>query len=59
MKNSKTAEAYVLDRMMYLLEEGSVRYLTQHDDNFGDFVSQLYAKLNDRATYLRSSRVAA
>lgn len=56
MKNSQTAEAHVLDRMMYLLEEGSVRHLAQQDATFGDFVDQLYSKLHDKAQVIRGQR---
>jgi hypothetical protein len=53
MKNKLSAEAHVLDRLMYLLEENSVRHLVQQDESFAHYVDKLYAQINAKSVRLR------
>lgn len=57
MKNKLQAEAYVLDRVMYMLDEYSVRYLTEEDEMFGDYVNKLYAQVHAKSRQLRRQAV--
>ncbi len=59
MKHPQQAEAHVLDRMMHLLEEGSVRHLAASDETFGDFVQEVYRTLSDRAQAIRHAQPTA
>lgn len=54
MKNTVTAEAHVLDRVMHLLEERSVTHLMQHDRTFAEYISNLYTDINTESIKLRS-----
>jgi hypothetical protein len=53
MRNNKQAEVHVLDRLMYLLEERSVRQLAARDESFEVYVSELYQSLQGRAQMLQ------
>jgi hypothetical protein len=52
MKRREDAEAEVLDRLMHLLEEGSVSHLIQEDHGFGVFIGGLYETLQNKAEHL-------
>jgi hypothetical protein len=49
---SKQAEAHVLDRMLYLLEENSVSHLAAGDRSFADFVNELYDTIRRQASIM-------
>lgn len=53
MKQQVNAEIQVLDRILYLLEEGSVSRLAVDDSNFGDFIERLYLTVDSESTQLR------
>ena len=53
MKQQTNQQAHVLDRVMYLLEEGSVGYLAEKDESFATFIEGLYQTVDARATQLR------
>lgn len=52
MQKQLVAEISVLDRVMYLLEEKSVRHIAEHDHGFHEFISQLYEEVNHKAVAL-------
>jgi hypothetical protein len=54
MKNKNRAEAQVLDRLMYLLEEESVGRLVDNDTDFAKFVEDLYGTLQTRTLTMQS-----
>jgi hypothetical protein len=47
------AEVVILDRIMYLLEEGSVSHLLEQDASFRSFVHDLFQQLNDHSRHLQ------
>jgi hypothetical protein len=53
MKQQADKQAHVLDRVMYLLEEGSVGYLAEKDESFAEFIDTLYQTVDAKATRLR------
>ena len=55
MKKQKIAEAHALERVLYMLEEGSVAHLSKQDLAFGQFIEQLYQTVNVKAHSLRST----
>lgn len=55
MKSAQTAEIHILERVMYLLEEGSVRHVASQDDSFQHYVANLYDSLETRAQQLRTT----
>jgi hypothetical protein len=52
MNNTVDAEATILDRIMDMLEEGSVTYLTAQDDCFAEFIGRLYSAVNEQSRAL-------
>jgi hypothetical protein len=52
MKRRKDAEAEVLDRLIHLLEEGSVTRLTGEDYRFGKFIDGLSVIIRNQAERL-------
>jgi hypothetical protein len=55
MKKDLQAEAHVLDRVMHLLEERSVAQLMSEDDNFADYIADLYSNVSSKSKRLRST----
>lgn len=55
MKNTLSAEAHVLDRLLYMLEENSVQQLMRKDAAFADYVAELYTRIDAKSVDLRSA----
>lgn len=53
MKNQTNAQIDALNRMMYMLEEGSIGRLMEHDVQFEAFIGKLYDKLQFKAAQLQ------
>jgi hypothetical protein len=53
--NTLKKEAHILDRMMLMLDEYSVRYVVEQDEKFGDYIEGLYAQIYDKSRQLRST----
>jgi hypothetical protein len=47
------AEANVLDRIMYVLEEYPVQYLAEQDEVFAGYISKLYSQVRAKSSQLR------
>lgn len=58
MKTTK-AEAHVLDRILHLLEEGSVRHLVEADEHFARYIETLYDGLHDKSVSLHATKQLA
>lgn len=54
MKDTLNAEAYVLDRLLRLLEENSVQHLVMRDDRFAEYIDKLYSQIGRQSRDLRS-----
>ena len=52
MKQRKDAEVAILDRLMHMLEEGSVSHLSSEDNRFGEFINELYEIIYKQAEQL-------
>lgn len=52
MKQLNRAEAHVLYRMLYLLEEKSVKRLMEQDENFEKYITDMYATINSKYSSL-------
>jgi hypothetical protein len=52
MNTTLYAEASVLERIMHMLEEGSVTHLVEQDHRFADFIDHLYATVNEKTEAL-------
>jgi hypothetical protein len=53
MDKRTNAEVEVLDRIIDMLEEGSVSRLAEEDHNFSTFIEHLYQTVNDKAFTLQ------
>ncbi len=52
-KKQLQAEAHVLERVMYLLEEKSVLQLMQEDGEFAHYIRELYSSLDAKTAALQ------
>jgi hypothetical protein len=48
------AEVHVLDRLMDMLEEGSVSFLTKEDPKFANYIQEIYSSLYSKSSVLRT-----
>lgn len=58
MKNKLKAEAHVMERLIDLLEEGSVTHLMQEDDTFAGYIDDLYSRITATSMHLRRVQLA-
>ncbi len=53
MKKQSKAEALILERVLDLLDEGSVTHLMRQDEHFASYIVDLYSSLQAMSLNLR------
>jgi signal-transduction protein with cAMP-binding, CBS, and nucleotidyltransferase domain len=56
MTKHAQAQIHALDRVMYLLEENSIQSLTTDNQEFADFIEELYASVDNRIARISISQ---
>ncbi len=53
MTKHNKAQIHALDRVMYMLEEDSIRTLAMDDEAFANFVEELYSRVDDKISSIK------